>query len=172
MLVIADALGLNSSQTERRHSARHMGSGVARWGRFDTGRLGTEPERRGAGYRGIALRLPTLADRQNVAHDLKGVPAPWPARKQHRNLGRNGHTLCEGNGERGRTRTCDPCLKRALLYQLSYAPTLLQNPITQQIVQPQRRFLLRLTHDTSIGIATANRRRSSKQARGETIALR
>ena len=27
------------------------------------------------------------------------------------------------NGERGRTRTCDPCLKRALLYQLSYAPT-------------------------------------------------
>ena len=25
-------------------------------------------------------------------------------------------------GERGRTRTCDPCLKRALLYQLSYAP--------------------------------------------------
>ena len=75
-------------------------------------------------------------------------------------------------GERGRIRTCDPCLKRALLYQLSYAPTLLQNPITQQIVQPQRRFLLRLTHDTSIGIATANRRRSSKQARGETIALR
>jgi hypothetical protein len=28
-----------------------------------------------------------------------------------------------GSGERGRTRTCDPCLKRALLYQLSYAPT-------------------------------------------------
>src|SRR5690348_10917751 len=28
------------------------------------------------------------------------------------------------NGERGRTRTCDPCLKRALLYQLSYAPAL------------------------------------------------
>jgi hypothetical protein len=27
------------------------------------------------------------------------------------------------SGERGRTRTCDPCLKRALLYQLSYAPT-------------------------------------------------
>src|SRR5580704_6062217 len=26
------------------------------------------------------------------------------------------------HGERGRTRTCDPCLKRALLYQLSYAP--------------------------------------------------
>src|SRR5215831_20846407 len=26
-------------------------------------------------------------------------------------------------GERGRTRTCDPCLKRALLYQLSYAPS-------------------------------------------------
>ncbi len=25
-------------------------------------------------------------------------------------------------GERGRIRTCDPCLKRALLYQLSYAP--------------------------------------------------
>ena len=30
-------------------------------------------------------------------------------------------------GERGRTRTCDPCLKRALLYQLSYAPTFLQS---------------------------------------------
>jgi hypothetical protein len=29
-------------------------------------------------------------------------------------------------GERGRTRTCDPCLKRALLYQLSYAPALSQ----------------------------------------------
>src|ERR1700746_1768787 len=27
-------------------------------------------------------------------------------------------------GERGRIRTCDPCLKRALLYQLSYAPSL------------------------------------------------
>ncbi len=27
-------------------------------------------------------------------------------------------------GERGRARTCDPCLKRALLYQLSYAPNL------------------------------------------------
>jgi hypothetical protein len=27
-------------------------------------------------------------------------------------------------GERGRIRTCDPCLKRALLYQLSYAPIL------------------------------------------------
>jgi hypothetical protein len=25
-------------------------------------------------------------------------------------------------GERGRIRTCDPCLKRALLYHLSYAP--------------------------------------------------
>jgi hypothetical protein len=29
-----------------------------------------------------------------------------------------------GTGERGRIRTCDPCLKRALLYQLSYAPIL------------------------------------------------
>ena len=28
-------------------------------------------------------------------------------------------------GERGRIRTCDPCLKRALLYQLSYAPIIL-----------------------------------------------
>jgi hypothetical protein len=28
----------------------------------------------------------------------------------------------ENDGERGRTRTYDPCLKRALLYQLSYAP--------------------------------------------------
>ena len=30
----------------------------------------------------------------------------------------------EKYGERGRIRTCDPCLKRALLYQLSYAPIL------------------------------------------------
>jgi hypothetical protein len=29
-------------------------------------------------------------------------------------------------GERGRIRTCDPCLKRALLYHLSYAPTIFQ----------------------------------------------
>ena len=28
------------------------------------------------------------------------------------------------SGERGRIRTFDPCLKRALLYQLSYAPTM------------------------------------------------
>ncbi len=27
------------------------------------------------------------------------------------------------HGERGRNRTCDPRLKRALLYQLSYAPS-------------------------------------------------
>jgi hypothetical protein len=31
--------------------------------------------------------------------------------------------LVETSGERGRIRTCDPLLKRALLYQLSYAPT-------------------------------------------------
>ena len=40
-----------------------------------------------------------------------------------------GHCVCqsqtiEKSGERGRIRTCDPCLKRALLYQLSYAPVL------------------------------------------------
>ena len=35
----------------------------------------------------------------------------------------NGQEIIE-NGERGRIRTCDPCLKRALLYQLSYAPSL------------------------------------------------
>ena len=29
------------------------------------------------------------------------------------------------DGECGRIRTYDPCLKRALLYQLSYAPTLI-----------------------------------------------
>ena len=33
-------------------------------------------------------------------------------------IGRVGNSL----GERGRIRTCDPCLKRALLYHLSYAP--------------------------------------------------
>ena len=32
-------------------------------------------------------------------------------------------------GERGRIRTCDPCLKRALLYQLSYAPHLCSNSL-------------------------------------------
>ena len=31
-------------------------------------------------------------------------------------------TTTTENGERGWTRTIDPCLKRALLYQLSYAP--------------------------------------------------
>src|SRR5512146_1152930 len=30
--------------------------------------------------------------------------------------------LAKTDGECGRIRTCDPCLKRALLYQLSYAP--------------------------------------------------
>ncbi len=35
------------------------------------------------------------------------------------------------HGERGRTRTCDPCLKRALLYQLSYAPALVQTSTSQ-----------------------------------------
>ena len=29
---------------------------------------------------------------------------------------------CDGYGERGRIRTCDPRLKRPLLYRLSYAP--------------------------------------------------
>src|ERR1700722_3972830 len=38
----------------------------------------------------------------------------------------------EDSGERGRTRTCDPCLKRALLYQLSYAPTSFQSNIFQK----------------------------------------
>src|ERR1041385_4388291 len=42
-----------------------------------------------------------------------------------RQCGRCGET--DGNGERGRIRTCDPCLKRALLYQLSYAPTPLKS---------------------------------------------
>jgi hypothetical protein len=32
--------------------------------------------------------------------------------------------VIENNGERGWIRTSDPRLKRALLYQLSYAPTL------------------------------------------------
>ena len=38
----------------------------------------------------------------------------------------------ENSGERGRTRTCDPCLKRALLYQLSYAPTFNQSNTPQK----------------------------------------
>src|ERR1700676_2752902 len=39
-------------------------------------------------------------------------------------------------GERGRTRTCDPCLKRSLLYQLSYAPTSFQSNIFQKSGMP------------------------------------
>ena len=34
-------------------------------------------------------------------------------------------------GERGRIRTCDPCLKRALLYQLSYAPHLCNQALAE-----------------------------------------
>src|SRR5437763_8238922 len=45
-------------------------------------------------------------------------------------------------GERGRTRTCDPCLKRALLYQLSYAPALSQYYcIKWKAVAPGPQFL-------------------------------
>jgi hypothetical protein len=43
------------------------------------------------------------------------------------------------SGERGRTRTCDPCLKRALLYQLSYAPTPFQSTLTSRILHLLRR---------------------------------
>jgi hypothetical protein len=53
------------------------------------------------------------------------------------------------DGERGRTRTCDPCLKRALLYQLSYAPNMLKRLLHQT------RFIPRLKHDTSLRVATA-----------------
>ena len=38
------------------------------------------------------------------------------------------------DGERGRTRTFDPCLKRALLYQLSYAPTHIQFNIGKRVL--------------------------------------
>ena len=41
--------------------------------------------------------------------------------------------VLEKSGERGRIRTCDPCLKRALLYQLSYAPTFLQSNTSRNL---------------------------------------
>ena len=37
----------------------------------------------------------------------------------------------ENCGERGRARTFDPCLKRALLYQLSYAPHLCNQALAE-----------------------------------------
>jgi hypothetical protein len=42
-------------------------------------------------------------------------------------------------GERGRIRTFDPCLKRALLYQLSYAPAVIQfNTLIKSRILRQR----------------------------------
>ena len=38
----------------------------------------------------------------------------------------NSRRIVRNIGERGRIRTCDPCLKRALLYHLSYAPNILE----------------------------------------------
>src|SRR4029450_4996651 len=43
-----------------------------------------------------------------------------PARGEHHSKQLTAWKL---SGERGRIRTCDPRLKRALLYQLSYAPS-------------------------------------------------
>ena len=43
-------------------------------------------------------------------------------------------------GERGRIRTCDPCLKRALLYHLSYAPTLQSKALTAVISDARERM--------------------------------
>ena len=39
----------------------------------------------------------------------------------------------EQGGERGRIRTCDPCLKRALLYQLSYAPNFYNQALAEVV---------------------------------------
>ena len=50
----------------------------------------------------------------------------------HRALTRNAETRIK-SGERGRIRTCGPCLKRALLYQLSYAPTFLQSNTSRRL---------------------------------------
>jgi hypothetical protein len=44
------------------------------------------------------------------------------------------------NGERGRIRTCDPCLKRALLYQLSYAPVLYNQALAAFILDSWERM--------------------------------
>src|SRR6185437_7671064 len=41
-----------------------------------------------------------------------------------------------GLGERGWTRTIDPCLKRALLCQLSYAPTFFQSNTAAEVSLP------------------------------------
>jgi hypothetical protein len=56
-------------------------------------------------------------------------------------------TSPEKSGERGRIRTCDPCLKRALLYQLSYAPNYSANCKTN--MQVKSRQLPRLRDRTS-----------------------
>ena len=70
---------------------------------------------------------------QTVTDEMHGVQVRWFA-SCGLDVGQiSWQTTLEGmqfsdlkrvNGERGRIRTCDPCLKRALLYQLSYAPTL------------------------------------------------
>lgn len=52
------------------------------------------------------------------------IRSRWARRERRR--------ITEIIGERGWTRTIDPCLKRALLCQLSYAPTILSIYHTQQ----------------------------------------
>ena len=46
-------------------------------------------------------------------------------------------------GERGRNRTCDPRIKSALLYQLSYAPTIFNLPQQNRASFDQVHFLFR-----------------------------
>jgi hypothetical protein len=43
-------------------------------------------------------------------------------------------------GERGRIRTCDPCLKRALLYQLSYAPAFYNQALAAMVLDAWERM--------------------------------
>ena len=66
---------------------------------------------------GARLKSPPTAGRQTnmdcFVEDLESSPLAGPSK------------LLIKLGERGRIRTCDPCLKRALLYQLSYAPSLI-----------------------------------------------
>jgi hypothetical protein len=64
--------------------------------------------------KGRLQRLQFLKESFTITeHTNNGAPRNCPFSKDGQQL-----------GERGRIRTCDPCLKRALLYHLSYAPNL------------------------------------------------
>ena len=65
------------------------------------------------------MRDPFLS--QTASHPLEYVVADTAFEKS---LEKYKPDAKDGFGERGRNRTCDPRIKSAMLYQLSYAPTL------------------------------------------------